>query len=219
MAGVFPETAVRVPAERADEIVDVMADAFRGYPVMRFVVGPGGDAGEVEARERRLVELFVRRRIARGGPAFGVIDRENSTGKSLAAAAILTLPHEPEPPREVAEMTVATWLELGDAARRRYDAYAKAASLFDALPPHHHLNMIAVRPRHMGKGLARPLIEAVQRLAHDDPDSAGVSLTTENPRNVELYRHFGFAVEREVDVPAPSGVEPVHTWGMFYKIR
>ena len=211
MAGVFPETAVRLSPDRVDEIVDVMADAFFGYPVMRYVVG---DEGDVAARERRLVDLFVRRRIARGGPAFGMINRENSTGKSLAAAAILTLPHEPDPPREVAEMTVETWLELGEDARRRYDAYAKAANLFDALGPHHHLNMIGVRPAHKGQGLARPLIEAVERLAHDDPGSTGVSLTTENPRNVELYRHFGFVVAAEVDV-TPG----LHTWGMFRQIR
>lgn len=210
----FPETAVRLPADRVDEIVDVMADAFFGYPVMRWVAGGEGAPQEVAARERRLVDLFVRRRIARGGPAFGVSDRENLTGKSfLVAAAILTLPHEPDPPPDVAEMTVATWLELGDRARRRYDAYAKAASLFDTLPPHHHLNMIGVRPTHKGRGLARPLLEAVRALAAADPGSSGVSLTTENPVNVELYRHFGFEVVAEA-APAPD----LKTWGMFQRI-
>ena len=214
MAAVFPVAAMRLPPERVDDIVDVMADAFLGYPVMRWVAGGEGTPQVLAARERRLVDLFVRRRIARGGPAFGVSDREHSTGKSLlVAAAILTLPQEPEPPSEVARMTAATWLVLGDDARRRYDAYAKAASLFDALPPHHHLNMIGVRSPHKGRGLARPLLEAVRALAEADPGSAGVSLTTENPRNVELYRHFGFEVIAEAD-PAPD----LKTWGMFQRI-
>ena len=205
-----PETAVRLPADDVDDIVDVMADAFRGYPVMRFVAGEQGD---VAAREHRLVELFVRRRMRRGGPAFGVSTLENSTGKSsLAGAAILTLPIEPEPPPDVAEMTAATWRVLGDGARERYEAYAAAASTVNVDEPHHHLNMIAVRPAHMGKGLARPLIDAVIALAQADPHSAGVSLTTEMPRNVDLYRHFGFEVVGEVDV-APG----LHTWGMFYR--
>ncbi|MDQ3169157.1 MAG: GNAT family N-acetyltransferase [Acidobacteriota bacterium] len=194
-----------------DDIVDVMADAFRGYPVMRFVVG---DAGDVAARERRLVDLFVRRRMRRGGPAFGVPDRGNSTGLNLVAAAILTLPVEPDPPSDVAEMTAEAWRVLGDGARERYDAYGAAASTVNVADPHHHLNMIAVRPAHMGKGLARPLIDAVIALAQADPHSAGVSLTTEMPRNVDLYRHFGFEVVGEVDV-APT----LHTWGMFYRIR
>ena len=211
----FPATAVRLPSDRVDEIVDVMADAFLGYPVMRWVAGGVGTPQTLAARERRLVDLFVRRRIARGGPAFGMSDRENSTGKSfLAGAAILTLPHEPEPPGAVAEMTAATWLALGDDARQRYDAYARAASLFDALPPHHHLNMIGVRPSHKGRGLARPLLEAARALAEADPGSSGVSLTTEKPENVELYRHFGFEVVAEAE-PAPD----LKTWGMFQRIR
>jgi GNAT superfamily N-acetyltransferase len=209
-----------LPPDRVDDIVAVMADAFVAYPVMRFVVG---EAGDVAARERRLVDLFVRRRIRRGGPAFGVPDREYSTGmNSLAGAAIVTLPFEPDPPPDVAEMAAATWRVLGDDARERYDAYAAAASTVSVAAPHHHLNMIAVRPGHMGKGHARPLIEAVLALAQADPRSAGVSLTTEMPRNVDLYRHLGFEVVGEVDVaPSHSAQDrpALHTWGMFYKIR
>ena len=195
----------------ADEIVDVMADAFAGYPVMRFVVGGEGD---LKARERRLVELFVRRRIRRGGPAFGVPSDNSAEENALAGAAILTLPIEPEPPPDVAEMTADAWRVLGDGPRDRYEAYAAAASTVSVAEPHHHLNMIAVRPAHMGRGHARPLLEAVIRLAQDDPGSAGVSLTTEMSRNVDLYRHFGFDVVGEVDVAAG-----LHTWGMFHKIR
>lgn len=200
--------AVRLPPERVDDIVDVMADAFAGYPVMRWVAGGEGAPGDLAARERRLVDLFVRRRLRRGGPAFGVFH-----GDALAGAAIMTLPHEPEPPSDVAIMTEAAWRALGDEARRRYETYAAAASLFNALPPHHHLNMIGVRPAHTGQGLARPLMDAVRALAEADPDSQGVSLTTENPRNVELYRHFGFAVIAEAR-PAAD----LKTWGMFQPI-
>ena len=203
-----PDAAVQLPAERVDEVVDVIADAFFGYPLMRWVAGSDGTAQELAARERRLVDLFVRRRIRRGGPAFGV-----SRGETLAAAAILTLPHEPEPPADVAEMTVATWLDLGDDARRRYDAYTKAATFFEALPPHHHLNMIGVRPAHKRQGLARPLIEAVCGLAEADPGSHGVSLTTEVAINIELYRHFGFEVIAEAHV-----TPDLKTWGLFQRI-
>lgn len=206
--------ADRLSPAPVDEIVDVMADAFRGYPVMRFVVGSGGDAGEVAARERRLVDLFVRRRIARGGPAFGVCERGQAGGVDIAGAAVLTLPVEPDPPAEVAEMAAAAWRDLGDDARLRYEVYAAAASTVGVAEPHHHLNMIGVRPVHLGKGLSRPLIEAVLRLAEVDQASAGVSLTTEMPRNVDLYRHFGFDVTGEADV-APG----LHTWGMFRRIR
>ena len=193
--------------ERLDEVVDVFADAFRDYPVMRFTVGPDGD---VAARVRRLVRLFVTRRTARGGPMYG----SAGAGGDLTGATLLTLPVEPSPPPVVAELSAAAWRDLGEEARLRYDAYATASAFFGALPPHHHLNMIGVRRAHAGTGLGRRLLESVRRLSEEDPRSAGVSLTTENPRNVELYRHFGYDVVGH----APVGPE-LETWGMFLPIR
>ena len=201
------DRAVILAPDRVDDIVDVMADGFFGYPVMRWVAG-GDRAADLPARERRLIELFVRRRLRRGGPAFGVFQEG-----ALAGAAILTVPREPEAPADVAVLTDDTWRALGDEARRRYDIYAAAANFFDAVGPHHHLNMIAVRHAYKGQGLARPLLDGVCALAQADAGSSGVSLTTENPKNVELYRHFGFEVIAEAE-PCPD----FKTWGMFRRI-
>ena len=201
----------RLAPENLDEAVDVFADAFADYPVMRFTVGNDDD---VAARERRLVRLFVTRRVRRGGPLLGVRDRDGS----LVAAAVLTLPVEPEPPPDLAQIAADAWRDLGDAARLRYDAYAAAASFFGALPPHHHLNMIGVRRAHAGTGLGRVLLDAVRTMAAEDSSSAGVSLTTENPRNVELYRHVGFEVigHRVVGEYQRDGqATTLETWGMF----
>ena len=201
----------RLDPARLDEAVDVFADAFAEYPVMRFTVG---DDGDVAARERRLVRLFVTRRVRRGGPMLGVRGLDGS----LVAAAVLTLPVEPEPPPDVAQISADAWRDLGDAARLRYDAYTSAANFFGALPPHHHLNMIGVRRAHAGTGLGRVLLDAVRTMAEEDSSSAGVSLTTENPRNVEIYRHVGFDVigHRVVSEYQPRGqAVTLETWGMF----
>lgn len=195
----------------------MFADAFAGYPVMRWTVG---DEGDIAARERRLVRLFVTRRVARGGPMYAVSNRDNSTrlrhgsggqaGKSIDGAVLLTLPVEPPPPAIVDQISAEAWRELGEDARLRYDRYAAAANFFTALPPHHHLNMIGVRQAAKGTGLGRVLLDHVRALAEADPHSAGVSLTTENPRNVELYRHFGYEVVGE-GRPGPT------TWGLFWR--
>jgi GNAT superfamily N-acetyltransferase len=193
--------------ERLGDVVDVFVDAFQDYPVMRFTVGPDGN---VTARVRRLVRLFVTRRTARGGPMYGL----TGAGGDLTGATLLTLPVEPPPPALVEEISAAAWRDLGEAARLRYDAYAASSAFFGALPPHHHLNMIGVRRAYAGTGLGRRLLESVRRLSEEDPQSAGVSLTTENPRNVELYRHFGYEVVGHASVG--PGLE---TWGMFLPIR
>ena len=209
-----------LPADRIDDVIDVFAEAFEGYPVMRCTVGPDGD---VAARERRLVRLFVTRRVARGGPMYGVSapeyaesNRDNLTGSGvgrLAGAILLTLPDEPEPGPEVAEISAAAWRELGDEARLRYDAYAAASNFFSSYGPHLHLNMIGVRRARKGTGLGGRLLEKVRALAEAEPGYSGVSLTTENPRNVDLYQRFGYEVVGHAHVE--TGFE---TWGMFLRI-
>jgi len=182
---------------------------------MRYTVGEDGD---VAARERRLVRLFVTRRVARGGPMYAVSDREKSSGKNIAGkniagAILLTLPDEPPATDAVARLSAEAWRELGEDARLRYDAYAAASNFFAAYPPHLHLNMIGVRRDRKGRGLGRLLLGAVRDLAEAEPSWSGVSLTTEHPRNVDLYQHFGY----EVVGHATWG--PHETWGMYLRVR
>ena len=206
----MPATAHPLSADRLEEAIDVFCDAFREYPVMRYVAL--GDARapldtDADARMGRLTRFFVTRRFVRGGPLFGVF-----ADGALVGAAILTLPDEPAPPPELAAIERDAWRDLGDAARRRYDTYAQATTAFATTARHHHLNMIGVRASHAGRGFGRPLLEAVRQLTVDDPASAGVSLTTERPANVMLYEHFGY------EVVGHALVTPdLETWGMFLK--
>ena len=169
-----------VPIARLEEAVSVLADAFHDYPVMRFVVGEGH--ADYDERLRRLVRFFTFRRARMGAPLLAIAD-----GESLVAAAALTLPIEPPVPPDVVEHRAALWADLGDAARLRYETYAEAARPLTVAAPHHHLNMIGVRRSHWGRGFTRPLLERVAQLSRDDAGSAGVSLTTEVPRNLTLY--------------------------------
>jgi len=188
--------------------VDVFADAFGDYPVMRYTVGPDGD---VAARVRRLVRLFVTRRVARTGPMYGVLGAGAEC--SVLGAILLTLPDEPGATEEVARISAEAWRELGDDARLRHDEYAKASNFFGTFPPHVHLNMIGVRRVYKGTGLGRRLLEKTRELAEDDPRYAGVSLTTENPRNVDLYQHFGYDI-----VGHATFGQGFETWGMFLRM-
>lgn len=76
--------------------------------------------------------------------------------------------------------------------------------------PHLHLNMIGVRKRALGTGAGRRLLEAVHERSRADRRSVGVTLTTEDPRNVTLYQYFGYEVVGS-HVVAPE----LTTWGFF----
>jgi hypothetical protein len=155
---------------------------------------------------RRLIAFFVSRREMRGGPMLGIAD-----GSRLVGAAALTLPIEPAPPPGITALDIEVWRELGEPARARYQAYADITSpFFTGVGRHHHLNMIGIRCSHKGQGLARPILEAVRQMSDNDPDSTGVSLTTERDRNVRLYEHFGYGVIAHKQVS-----DEVETWGLF----
>ena len=198
MLGVIP-----LPPDRRDDVIDVFADSFHDYPLMRWVVGPEGD---VAARVRRLIAFFVSRRVRRGGPLLGIVD-----GNRLVGAAAITLPVEAAPPPGITALDVEVWRDLGEQARERYQSYAETTSaFFTGVGRHHHLNMVGVRCSHKGAGLARPMLEAVWHMSQTDPNSTGVSLTTELHRNVRLYEHFDYSVIAHKRVS-----DEVETWGLF----
>ena len=189
------------------EIVSVLSDAFHEYPVMRHVLGPDAPGGApYKVRLHRLVQLFVSARAYRDEPMMGVRDDSGV----LVAAAVMSLPQPSNPRPAFIALRESIWAELGADARSRYDAYMAAANFFATRPPHHHLNMIGVRRTHQRLGLARELLDAVHRLAGSDPQSAGVSLTTERDENLPFYERFGYTVVGHARV-GPD----LETWGLF----
>ena len=190
-------------AAHTDEIVTVLCDAFRDYPVMRFVVGPAAD---YDRGLRTLVDLFVAGRVLRGEPLLGIPGNDGS----LVGAAIMSISSGQAVPAALVAKRELTWSELGDDARQRYEMYSAATASFNPGAYHHHLNMIGVRRSRGGTGQGRLLLEAVQEVAQKDSRSAGVSLSTESSRNVDLYRHFGYRVLGQANVGGDF-----ETWGMF----
>ena len=201
-------TVATLSFDHVVEIVSVVSDAFRDYPVMRYVLGADapGHGAPYEVRLHRLVQLFVSARAYRDEPLMGVRDAQGA----LIAAAVMSYAPTADPPPTFIALRESIWAELGADARTRAEAYAEASSFFGELGSHHHLNIIGVRRTHQGLGLGRELLGAVQKLAAADPQSTGVSLTTELPANVKLYEHFGYRVVGHKRVG--PGLE---TWGMF----
>jgi GNAT superfamily N-acetyltransferase len=194
---------VTLDATMVPEVVDVIHESFFDYPVMRFVLGDAG--ADYSDRLRTLVHFFVMARVFRdevllGAPGDG----------GLIGAALISRPGGPEPDPGFYELRERVWGVLGPEARDRYSAFGSACAPFQPEETHLHLNMIGVRRTWQGKGISRLLIEKVHGRSLDDPTSAGVSLTTENPRNVSLYRHYGYDLVGEA-VVGPG----LTTWGFY----
>lgn len=76
--------------------------------------------------------------------------------------------------------------------------------------PHAVLLMLAVKPEHQGKGIARLLLDASHRLSDQEPNVAGVYLYTGDLRNRQIYARFGYELTAE-----NCGREPFVTYHMF----
>jgi ribosomal protein S18 acetylase RimI-like enzyme len=194
---------VKLSANQAALAVDVFCEAFATYPVMEYIIGE--PPTQTDARLRMLIGFFVAARVYRKEPILAMIE-----GDEAVAAAIVTLPGEREIPEQQRTHRERLWSMLGPGAKKRYEVLGRTAGQLFADEPHYHLNMIGVRHSHMGRGLARCLLDEVHAMSRKDPISCGVSLTTEVPSNVPLYEHFGYRVLGHV--PITSDLE---TWAFF----
>lgn len=192
-----------VPTAEVMSVLDVMCDAFAGYPVMRFVLGASSE--DYERRLRRLIELFVMARALRGEPLIGA-----GRGQDLQAAVTVSFPGAGESPPALGVLRDDVWGDLGADARARYDACGQAWGPLDVDVPHIHVNMLGVRRAHRGKGLARRLLDAAQELSRASAGSEGVTLTTEDPGNLPFYRHVGYEVVGHARISSE-----LESWGLF----
>jgi ribosomal protein S18 acetylase RimI-like enzyme len=189
------------PAE-AGEVVAVLSEAFYDYPVMRFVLGSGGD---YRSRLDQLVTFFVMSRVLRSQVLLGV-----GRPGELSAVALVSYPRRQPNPPELATLRDRTWAQLGQGAHARYETFGAATAPFAVEGDHLYLGMIGVRASVQGQGFGRTLLDAVHALSESDAKSIGVALSTEVESNVGLYEHFGY----ELLGSAPVG-SAFTTWVML----
>ncbi len=203
--GAVPARVVAIPKERTAEVVAVLSQAFFDYPVMRFVLSDAGN--DYRRHLEGLVDFFVAARVLRDEPMLGV-----DLGGRLAAAAIMTPPetHRRPPPDELLEKRQKLWRSLGTPAEQRYGLLGEVWPEVGVAEPNLHLNMIGVLPSLAGSGLGGLLLTAVHSLSAGDPESTGVSLTTELAANVSYYRNRGYRLVGHRQV-----TDGLATWGMF----
>ena len=195
---------VRLTAESAEQIVDVFTDAFYDYPVMRFVLGES--PSDYKHRLDLLNRLFVMGRALREEPLIGIVHEG-----VLIGAATMSYPDKQENiPPAFAQLRELVWSELGPEPRRRHELCVAAWEPLAIDVPQLHLNMVGVRRTMHGTKLGRTLLDEVQEISRQTPGSQGVSLTTELPRNVELYQHMGYEVTGHVQV-----TPELETWALF----
>ncbi|WP_046779557.1 GNAT family N-acetyltransferase [Streptomyces yangpuensis] len=178
----MPETSWRIDAD-PDPVgcADLLAAAFAREPAVSWICGDSASARTHWFRStlRTHARLAGARRAALVGP----------DGR-LLAAAVLTPPGAAPSAVAQAGWAARTVLRCGPPALGRTLRYLRATE--GGVPPGAWtLEFIGVHPDLTGRGAGRALLDHVLTTAH------ATYLTTADPSNVPLYRHFGYTVLRE----------------------
>lgn len=193
------DRVLKLGADRFDDIVSALCDAFHDYPVMRYVLKGAGDA--YDDRLLELIGYFTASRTTRGWPVLGI----EEDGR-LVAAANVNPPTGASAPPALKERYEAMCASLGSDAIGRFHKFADLCDGLEPEGPYYSLGMIGVCGGYQGRGLARELMDALHAMSARDPESLGVVLTTELEANLGLYRHLGYRVIGEGDA------DELHSW-------
>jgi len=194
-----------LPYARSHEAASALADAFHDYPVMRFILADAGDV--YDERLDALIGSYVRAKVLRRHPILGLEEQGLVVG-----VATLSPPGELEAMPEILSEREALWELLGPGGRARQEKLIEVWGRLEPSGPHYTLNMLGVRRAYAGTGYGRRLLDAVHDISSRDPASEGVILSTEDPKNVLLYEHFGYEVRSHERV-----AEDLETWILFRK--
>jgi hypothetical protein len=177
---------------------------------MRFVVGPDHD--DYDARLAHLIGLFVFRRVKQNGPLFGLADEAGVAHRRGDDDAAARAADARRPSRGARNEDIGP--RSGTMHAIGISSMPRRPGRFSIDRPHHHLNMIGIVQAHAGRGHARTCSMPSPASRRTIPGLAGVTLTTELPKNVAIYEHFGYRVTGRVRV-APD----LETWAMLQEPR
>jgi GNAT superfamily N-acetyltransferase len=188
--------------DRLAEAVDVLAEAFAGYPVCaHFFASRPTRIGELT---RRMLHLACRLRLLVGWP----IPTATSPDGAILGVACLSKPEEADEPSEIERETEEFLAAAGPASTERFAAYVDWKTSCRPAGPHYYLTAIGVVPAAQGRGVGRALMDHIHAIVEGDPGADGIALDTQTFRNVAYYQRFGY----EVLSRAPLG--DIETWMM-----
>lgn len=188
----------RITPDSYDYAISLSAAAFVADPLY---VAAAPDAEEREKLARSLTELFMRY-----GMRFGIAYR---TSGSFDGLAVWLPPEEREISWVKAVRIGALHLLFRTNLKnlRRLMAVgniATRAHIKDAPGHYWYLLVLAVAPDKQGRGIASKLIKPFLDMLDEAGEAA--YLETQNPNNVGIYRHYGFELLGDYEVPQLSGL-------------
>jgi ribosomal protein S18 acetylase RimI-like enzyme len=183
----------RVTESDLERCVNVLTQAFKDDVLSQFFFP------EEKDRIRYLPEFFRYR--VKYGSKFGQV---YASSPNLEGVAIWRYPDSTNKSRlrDLKSGGFGLYLAVGRERiqkMNKLDDFTKQQCEKFVETPYIHLGPIGVHPDYQGQGFGSRLIRPM--LEHLDASETYCYLETQNPANVELYKHYGFEVVSETTLP------------------
>jgi GNAT superfamily N-acetyltransferase len=176
-------TIQKYSAERLDATVSMLAEAFVANPLHISAFGP-----QRIDQNRSFFRIGLRHMFT--GQAFVALVDDQVCGYIHFNAS----PHCLPAPEEIPLAATTVLKPLGQAIPQVIKWFARWCRL-DPEEPHVHLGPIGVIPEAQGQGIGTALMN--RYIEHLNQERSAGYLETDKPENVEFYKKFGFAVQRQ----------------------
>jgi GNAT superfamily N-acetyltransferase len=194
-------TEVKIAALARKDIQDsggILGRAFQDDPAILMMLAESG----AEERTEGSAILFMNQLLtcSRNGSPMIVRDAMGI----LAAFSLYPPGTYPIPPTEQVKMILLTVLKARLFRRQTWLALGRGIKLLDEMQkkhpkdPHYYLEVLGVDPGHQGKGIGSMILGSINEKA--DKDGVGFYLETAQPRNLPLYKRFGYQIVDQKDV-------------------
>lgn len=98
---------------------------------------------------------------------------------------------------------------VGEDIILRTEKYFQLKEANKPKQPHFYLDILGVMPKSQSQGIGKALIEELHKMSEEHAQSCGVALDTENERNPDFYRRFGYSISTTMNL------DTVKIWFMF----
>lgn len=186
-------TVIDLREDQIDGAVECLVTAFVDDPIFGYFF-PRHEPDRL-VKIRTLFEFGCQHRFITGQRLLA-LDLE---GQIVGVANVRT-PGSIESNDEIDGLWEKASAIIGEEASARFNVYAQLKESIVPKTPHHYLVSLAIKPGLQGMGMGGTLLEAVCKLAEDDPSSEATILDTCTDINVRFYEKHGFDTIGEGDV-------------------
>ncbi|WP_286926444.1 MULTISPECIES: GNAT family N-acetyltransferase [Lysinibacillus] len=189
---------LRLTKADKSSFVTLMSQAFAQDPLFLHVFGNSLHNNEASSRVEVFVSFMFDKSFLLNEELWGVFENER-----LLGTYIVETPSSSKFQKVLGGLLVlgklfSLLIQLPFKTLGLLNTYMRVTRASAPLYPHHYLIMIGVTPEAQGEGIGKALLHHLLANVRADSESQGVALDTENKGNVDLYRRFGFELNKEI---------------------